>query len=130
MDFLFLFISSPAGPPTPSALACRPAQTTQPTWPLSRSPCVCLWRILQKTFSSLIHVFRSRRLLSLPSLTHGPRLSALSSTPLRPIPVAPPPSPAASGLSTPPLRTSRCHPEPLLTPPLLPSLFKSRLNPP
>jgi hypothetical protein len=25
MDFLFLFFSSPAGPPTPSALACRPA---------------------------------------------------------------------------------------------------------
>jgi hypothetical protein len=26
LDFLFLFFSSPAGPPTPSALACRSAQ--------------------------------------------------------------------------------------------------------
>jgi hypothetical protein len=32
-------------------------------------------------------------------------------------------------LSTPPLHTSRCRPEPLLAPPSLP-LFKSRLNPP
>jgi hypothetical protein len=105
MDFLFLFFSSPAGPPTSSALACRPTQTTQPTWPLSRSARACLWCILQKTFSSLIHAFHSRRLLSLPSLTHGPRLSAHSSTPLWPTPVAPPPSLAAFGLSAPPLST-------------------------
>jgi hypothetical protein len=122
MDFLFsfLFFSSPAGLPTPSALACRPAQIAQPTWPLSRSACVCLWRILQKTFSSLIHVFRSWCLLSLPSLTHGPCLLALSSTPRRLTPIAPPLSPAASGLSAPLLRTSRCRPEPLLAPPSLP----------
>jgi hypothetical protein len=121
MDFLFLLFSSPAAPPTTSALACRPAQTAQFTWPLSRSARACLWRILQKTFSSLIHAFRSRRLLSLPSLTHGPRLSALSSTPYRLTLIAPPPNPAASGLSAPPLRTSRCRPEPLLAPPSPPS---------
>jgi hypothetical protein len=120
MDFLFLFFSSPAGPPTPSALACRLAQTAQPTWPLSRSAHACLWRILQKTFSSLIHAFRSRRLLSLSSLTHGPRLSALSSTPHRSTLIAPLPSPAASGLSAPSLHTLRCRPEPLLAPPSLP----------
>jgi hypothetical protein len=99
----------------------RPAQTTQPTWPLSRSAHACLWRILQKTFSSLIHAFCSRRLLSLPSLTHGPRLSVLSSTPCRPTPIAQPPSPAAFGLSAPPLHTSRCRPEPSLAPPSPPS---------
>jgi hypothetical protein len=71
-------------------------------------------------FSSLIHAFRSWCLLSLPSLTHGPRLSALSSTPRRPSPIVPPPSPAASGLSAPPLRTLRCRPKPLLAPPSLP----------
>jgi hypothetical protein len=107
-------------PPTPLALACRPAQTAQPTWPLSRSARACLWRISQKTFSSLIHTFHSRCLLSLPSLMHGSRLSALSPTPRRPTPIAPPPSPAASVLSTPPLRTSRCCPEPLLAPPSIP----------
>jgi hypothetical protein len=125
MDFLFLFFSSPAGPPTPSALACRPAQTdttAQPTWPLSRSARVCLWRILQKMISSLIHAFYYRRILSLPSLMHGPRLSALSSNPHRPTPIALPPGPAASSLSAPPLRTLRCHPEPLFAPPSLPPL--------
>jgi hypothetical protein len=119
------------GPATipPPALACRPAQTTQPTWPLSRSARACLWRILQKTFSSLIHAFRSWCLLSLPSLTHGPYLSALSSTPRRPTPIAPPPSPTASGLSArrsapqdaAPSRYSPHHHSPL---------FKSHLNPP
>jgi hypothetical protein len=86
---------------------------------------MCLWRILQKTFSSLIHAFRSWRLLSLPSLTHGPRLLALSSTPRRLTPIAPPLSPATSGLSAPPLRTSGCRPEPLLTPPSLPPPLSS-----
>jgi hypothetical protein len=112
-------ISQPGHNPPP-ALACRPAQTAQPTWPLSRSARACLWHILQKMFSSLIHTFRSRCLLSLPSLTHGPRLSALSSTPRRPTPIAPPPSPVVPGLSAPPLHTSRCRPEPLLAPPSLP----------
>jgi hypothetical protein len=120
----------PARPQPPPALACRLAHRAQPTWPLSRSACACLWRILQKTFSYLIHAFRSRRLLSLPSLTHGPRLSALSSTPRRLTPIAPPPSPATPGLSAPLLRTSRYRPEPLLAPPSLPALFNSRLNPP
>jgi hypothetical protein len=113
----------PAWPhPPPPALACRPAQTAQPTWPLSRSARAYLWRILQKTFSSLIHAFCSRRFLSLPSLTHGPRLSALSSTLRWPTPIAPPPSPATSDLSAPPVRTSRCRPKPLLAPPSLPPL--------
>jgi hypothetical protein len=34
-----------------------------------------LWRILQNTISSLIRTFHPRRLLSLPSLTHGPYLA-------------------------------------------------------
>jgi hypothetical protein len=106
-------------PPPPTGLGWRPAQTAQPTWPLSHSARACLWRILQKIFSSLIHAFRSRCLLSLPSLMHGPRLSALSSTPRRPTSIAPPPSPAASGLSAPLLRTSRCRPKSLLAPPSL-----------
>jgi hypothetical protein len=114
-------ISRPGHNPPP-ALACRPAQTAQPTWPLSRSARACLWRILQKMFSSLIHAFRSRHLLSLPSLTHGPRLSSPSSTPRRPTLIAPPLSPAESGLSALPLHTSRCCPEPLLAPPSLPPL--------
>jgi hypothetical protein len=124
----------PAGLPTSPALACRPAQpspakTAQPTRPLSRPARTCLWHILQKTFSSLIHAFRPRRLLSLPSLTRGPRLSALSSTPRRPTPIAPPPSPGASSLSGPPLRTSRCRLSRYSPYNHFP-LFKSRLNPP
>jgi hypothetical protein len=55
----------PAGRPKPSNPS--PAQTAQPTWPLSRSGHACLWRILQKTFSSLIHAFPSRPLS--PSVT-------------------------------------------------------------
>jgi hypothetical protein len=104
----------PAGLPTSPALACRPAQpslaqTAQPTRPLSQPARACLWRILQKMFSSLIHAFHPWRLHSLPSLMRGPRLSALSSTPRRPTLIVPPPSPAASGPSGPPLCTSRCR---------------------
>jgi hypothetical protein len=55
----------PAGRPKPSNPS--PAQTAQPTWPLSRSARACLWRILQKTFSSSVHAF-SRWPLS-PSVT-------------------------------------------------------------
>jgi hypothetical protein len=58
----------PAGLPTPPALACRtaqaiqpsPAQTAQPTRPLSRPARARLWRILQKMFSSSVHAFLSR----------------------------------------------------------------------
>jgi hypothetical protein len=125
---------SPAGLPTSLALAYRPAQpspaqTAQPTRPLSRPARACLWCILHKTFSSLIHAFRPQRLLSLPSLTRGPCLLALSSTPRRPTPIAPPPSPAASDLSEPPLRTSRFRLSRYSTHNHFP-LFKSRLNPP
>jgi hypothetical protein len=124
----------PASLPTSPALACRPAQpspaqTAQPTRPLSRPARACLWRILQKTFSSLIHAFHPQSLLSLPSLTHGPRLSALSSTPRRPTLIAPPPSPAASGPSGPPLCTSRCRLSRYSPHNHFP-FFKSRLNPP
>jgi hypothetical protein len=115
MDFFFfLFFSSPAGPPTPSALASQPL-----------GPRVPLVYFAEDVFS-LIHAFRSRRLLSPPSLTHGPRLSALSSTPRRPTSIAPPPSSTTSGLSAPPLHTSRCRPEPLLAPPSLPPPSSSR----
>jgi hypothetical protein len=106
-----------------------PGPNRQPTRPLSRPARACLWHILQKTFSSLIHAFRPRRLLSLPSLTRGPCLSALSSIPRWPTPIAPPPSPAASGLSGPPLLTSRCRLSRYSPHNHFP-LFKSRLNPP
>jgi hypothetical protein len=109
----------------PPALPCRPAQTAQPTWPLSRSTRVCLWHILQKTFSSLIHAYCSRCLLSLPSLTHGSRLSALSSTPRRPTPIVPPPSPAAS--VAPHLEIL---PRAVTRPTINSPPFKSCLNPP
>jgi hypothetical protein len=77
-------LAGPAGP-------LLPQDEAQPTWPLSRSAHACRWRISPKTFSSLIHAFRSWRLLSIPSLTHGPHLSAPSSPRRRPTPAMSPP---------------------------------------
>jgi hypothetical protein len=57
-----------------------------------------LWHILQNTLSSLIRTFNPRLLLSLPSLTHGPHVSALSPNPRQSTAAAPPPNPSASGL--------------------------------
>jgi hypothetical protein len=65
----------PLAQPAPLA-PLFPQAEPQPTWPLSRSAHVCRCRISPKTFSSLIHAFRSQCLLSIPSLMHGPRLSA------------------------------------------------------
>jgi hypothetical protein len=94
-----------AGPPGPCPLAGRsPAHlASQPLGP--RVP---------KTFSSLIHAFHSRHLLSIPSLTHGPRLLAPSSPPRRPTPAVSPPRR--------PLRTSGCRRAITAptTPPLIP----------
>jgi hypothetical protein len=57
----------------------------------SRSAHARRWRICKNTFSSLIHAFRSRRLLSIHPLTHGPHLSVLSSPPRQPtLAVSPP----------------------------------------
>jgi hypothetical protein len=49
------------------------------------------WRICKNTFSSLIHAFHSRCLLSIHLLTHGPQLSISSSPPRRPTPAVSPP---------------------------------------
>jgi hypothetical protein len=38
ISFFFYFLAQPARPPTPSALACRLAQATQPTSPLLGQP--------------------------------------------------------------------------------------------
>jgi hypothetical protein len=82
----------PAGLPTPPALDCRPkpsnpssAQTAQPTWPLSRSARACLWRILQKTFSSSVHAFTSRQLSPSVTTTRAPPVSFVVS-PAPPLP--------------------------------------------
>jgi hypothetical protein len=57
----------------------------------SRSAHARRWRICKNTFSSLIHAFRSRCLLSIHPLTHGPHLSVSSSPPRRPTPAVSPP---------------------------------------
>jgi hypothetical protein len=79
------------GPATlPGPLGLWPSR---PRWPLSspagRSPQAGPnhsararhWRICKNTFSSWFHAFRPQRLLSLPSLTRGPRLLVSSSPP-------------------------------------------------
>jgi hypothetical protein len=84
----------------------------------SRSTHACRWRICRNTFSSLIHAFRSWRLLSIHLLTHGIHLSVLSSPPRRPTPAVTPP----------------CRRSPLsasdATKPLPPASSLSPLNPP
>jgi hypothetical protein len=57
----------------------------------SRSAHACRWCICRNTLSSLIHAFRSERLLSIHPLTHGAHLSVLSSPPRRPTPAVTPP---------------------------------------
>jgi hypothetical protein len=57
----------------------------------SRSAHARRWRICKNMFSSLIHAFRSRRLLSIHPLTHGPHLSVSSSPPRRLTPAVSPP---------------------------------------
>jgi hypothetical protein len=63
----------PAGRPKPSNPS--PAQTAQPTWPLSRSARSCLWHILQKTFSSSVHAFPRRPLSPYVTTTWAPPVS-------------------------------------------------------
>jgi hypothetical protein len=65
----------------------------------SHSAHVHCWHICRNTFSSLIHAFRSRRLLSIHPLTHGAHLSVSSSPPRRPTPAV-----------TSPCRRSPCRP--------------------
>jgi hypothetical protein len=76
----------------------------------SRSAHVHHWRICRNTFSSLIHAFRSRRLLSIHPLTHGAHLS-VSSSPLRR------PTPARSA---PWMSPSLYRPPPSSLPPSIP----------
>jgi hypothetical protein len=81
--------------PRPADRPKPPVHSAQPASPRMR------WCICKSTSSSLIHASRHRRLLSLPSLTRGPRLSASSSPPRRrdpgrvstapPLPVPPAP---------------------------------------
>jgi hypothetical protein len=84
----------------PSSSITAPAHLFhRPSFPSSaRLAHTRLWRIPENMFSSLIHTFQPRRLLSLPSLTHGPRLSALSPTLRWPTPATPPLNPAMSSL--------------------------------
>jgi hypothetical protein len=126
-SFFFTFgLATLTGP-----LGLRPSR---PRWPLSsRRPKPTLpaharcWRICKNMFSSLTHAFRSRRLLSIQPLTHGPHLS-ISSSPLRQ------PTPAVSPLRRHSPRRPLCasdDAEPL-PPPSLPPLipFKPSLNEP
>jgi hypothetical protein len=85
----------------------------------SRSAHVRRWRICKNTFSSMIHAFRSRRLLSIHPLTHGPHLLVSSSPPRWPTPAVSPPRRRSPGR---PLRASDAT-EPVpppITPPLYP----------
>jgi hypothetical protein len=95
----------PLAQPAPLA-PLLPQAEAQPTWPLSRFAHACRWRISPKMFSSLIYAFRSRRLLSIPSLTHGPRLLAPSSPPRRLTLTMSPPHRRSPRR---PLRTSGCR---------------------
>jgi hypothetical protein len=78
-----------------------PPPFTRPSRPINP------WRISGNTFSSLIRAFHPRRLLSLPSLTHGPHLSALSPTPCRPTLGMPPLNLAATDFPVPPSSVPR-----------------------
>jgi hypothetical protein len=82
---------------TSACLFRRPPFPSSVRWAHAR-----LWHIPQNKFSSLICVFHPRHLLSLPSLTHGPRLSAPSRTPHQPTPTMPPLNPTSSNLPAPP----------------------------
>jgi hypothetical protein len=132
---IFLLHFRPGYPDRPTRPSAQPA----PLAPLlpqaeanfagpSRSAHACHWRICKNTFSSLIHAFRSRCLLSIHPLTHGPHLSASSSPPRWPTPAI-----------SPPCRYSPCRPlhasvaaKPLPHPPSLPPSipFKPSLNEP
>jgi hypothetical protein len=117
---IFLLHFRPGYPYRPTWLSAQPAPPA-PVIPQaeanyagpSRSAHMRRWRICRNTFSSLIHAFCSRRLLSIHLLTHGAHLLVSSSTPCRPTPPVTPPrhhSPCR------PLRASNAA-EPLLPPP-------------
>jgi hypothetical protein len=132
---IFLLHFWPGYPYRPTRLSAQPA----PLAPLlpqaeanfadpSRSAHVRRWRICRNMFSSLIHTFRSRRLLSIHSLTHGAHLLVLSSPPCWLTPAVTPTRRRSLGL---PLHASDAAeplPPPFITPPLIP--FKLRLNEP
>jgi hypothetical protein len=91
----------------------------------SRSAHARRWRICKNMFSSLIHAFRSRRLLSIHSLIHGPHMSVSSSPPRRPTLAVSPPRHRSPRR---PLRASDAV-EPLPPPSLTPLIpFKPSLN--
>ena len=81
---LFILSSLSAQPACPHppdlGLPASPSRLASPAhWPLG--PRTRRWRILRNTLSSLNRAFRLRRLLSLPSLTCGPHMLVLSSSP-------------------------------------------------
>jgi hypothetical protein len=126
---IFLLHFQPGYPYRPT----RPSTQPAPLAPLllqaeanfagpSRSAHARRWRICKNTFSSLIHAFRSRHLLSIHPLTHGPHLSVSSSPQRRPtLAMSPPRRPLCSTDAAKPL-------PPPITPSLIP--FKPSLNEP
>jgi hypothetical protein len=94
----------------------------------SRSAHACRWRICQNTFSSWIHAFRSRHLLSIQPLTHVPHLSVSSSPLCRPTPIVSPPRRRSPRHALHASDVAEPLPPPPITPPLIP--FKPSLNEP
>jgi hypothetical protein len=86
------------------------------------------WRICQKVYFLRLYTFRQRRLLSLMSLSCGPRPSASSPSPRRPISVTSPPLLTASGHPAPPGLRHRDANRSLYFPALIPP-FNPPLNP-
>jgi hypothetical protein len=95
---IFLLHFRPGYPYRPTRPSAQPA----PLFPLvpqaeanfvgpSRSAHARRWRICKNTFSSFIHAFRSRCLLSIHPQAHGPHLSVSSSPPRRLTPAVSPP---------------------------------------
>jgi hypothetical protein len=126
---IFLLHFRPGYPYRPTRPSAQPARLA-PLHPQaeanfadpSRSAHARRWHICKNTFSSLIHAFRSRRLLSIHPLTHGPHMLVSSSPPRRPTPAVSP--------SCRPLRDSDVA-EPLPPPSLHPLIpFKPSLNEP
>jgi hypothetical protein len=126
---IFLLHFRPSYPYRPT----RPSAQPSPLGPLlpqaeAKFAGPSRWRICKNTFSSLIHAFRSRRLLSIHPLTHGPHFSVSSSPLCRPTPAV---SPLCRCSSCRPLHISDATdrlPPPPITPPLIP--FEPSLNEP
>jgi hypothetical protein len=86
------------------------------------------WRICQKVYFLRLCAFQQRRLLSLTTLPCGPRLSASSPSPCRPISVTSPLILTASGHPAPPDLEHRDVNRSLYSPAMIPP-FNPPLNP-